>query len=183
MGGAVITSGFLNMMLTHSGIAPVSDMTGLMEFAGIWKKRERVYGTPSYYAFQLYSTADIDHLVGWENNGGTYLVREGISRLPEIEHVPYLDVVAATNKDNSTLTLFCVNRHLTKDFDSAIDLSGFAGAKAQVKTLSAPDIYMENDETEPERVMPRQATLTGQGDKWRYTFPHESVTRIEVTKQ
>lgn len=182
MGGAIIAGGFMNMLLTHSGTVPVSDMTGLMEFTGIWKKRERVYAAPSYYAFQLYSTADIDHLVDLDSDARMYTVHEGITRLPEIEHVPYLEVVAAVNKDSSVLTLFCVNRDLKRDFDTNINLKGFNGREARVKTLSAPDIYAENNEENPERVVPKDSMVSTTGSTLRFNFPHESVTRIEIRR-
>ncbi|MFZ0747682.1 MAG: hypothetical protein WAM85_24975 [Terracidiphilus sp.] len=34
-GGAIITGELLNMSLRNSAIVPISDMTGIMEFAGI----------------------------------------------------------------------------------------------------------------------------------------------------
>ena len=184
MGGAIAAAGFLNMLLTHAAIVPISDMTGLMEFAGIWKKREQVYAAPSYYAFQMYSTADIDHLVASENDAGTYQVKEGISRLPDISHVPYLDIVAALNKDGSRLTLFCVNRDLTRDLDAGIDVSGFsADGKANITTLTAANIYEANDEESPERVAPKELQVALSGAHLQYKFQHESVTRIELSKQ
>ena len=39
MAGAVTTAGFLNMLLQNANIVPISDMTGIIEFAGMWKKR------------------------------------------------------------------------------------------------------------------------------------------------
>jgi hypothetical protein len=41
MGGAIGTAGLLNMLLRNSDIVPISDMTGIIEFGGIWKKRGR----------------------------------------------------------------------------------------------------------------------------------------------
>ncbi len=38
-------------------------MTGIMEFAGIWKKRSQVFATPAYYVFKMYASADADKLV------------------------------------------------------------------------------------------------------------------------
>ena len=57
MGGAVDTAGFFNMLMRNADVVPISDMTGIMEFAGIWKSRGQVYGAPGYYAFRMYSTA------------------------------------------------------------------------------------------------------------------------------
>ena len=58
MGGAIGTAGFLNMLLRNADIVPVADMTGIIEFGGIWKKRGRAFGVPAYWAFRMYSTAD-----------------------------------------------------------------------------------------------------------------------------
>ncbi len=38
--------------------AVIADMTGLIEFGGIWQKRGRVYGVPAYWAFRMYSTPE-----------------------------------------------------------------------------------------------------------------------------
>jgi alpha-N-arabinofuranosidase len=182
MGGAVIAAGFLNMLLSHADIVPISDMTGLMEFAGVWKKREQVYGTPSYYAFQLYSTADIHHVIASDNDAGVYQVHEGIRRLPEIDQVPYLDVVAAMNRSGNRLTLFCVNRHLTDDFTANLSLEKFAATTAHAKVLRGPDIYAVNDEAHPENIKPADQDVTIKAGTLSFTFPHESVTRIEIQR-
>ena len=107
MGGAVAAGGFFNMLLQNANIVPISDMTGIIEFAGIWKKHSLVYATPSYYAFRMYSTADIETPVAVDNSSGTYDVHGGITRLPDIANVPFLDVVAALNAAGDKLTLFC----------------------------------------------------------------------------
>lgn len=39
MGGALFAAGFLNMVLRNSDIIPISNMTGIIEFGGIWRKR------------------------------------------------------------------------------------------------------------------------------------------------
>jgi len=46
MGGALATAGFLNMLLRSADIAPIADMTGNIEFGGIWKKRGRPTESP-----------------------------------------------------------------------------------------------------------------------------------------
>jgi alpha-N-arabinofuranosidase len=181
MGGAVAAGGFFNMLLQNADIVPISDMTGIIEFAGIWKKRGRVYGTPTYYAFQMYSTADADATVAVENNFQTYDVHGGISRFPEIRTVPYLDTVAATNKRGDRLTIFCINRHLTEDIPVTISLNGFdAKANGAVESLYASSIYEGNDEVRPESIKPVQSSVIVERSQLRYTFRHESVTRIDL---
>jgi alpha-L-arabinofuranosidase len=181
MGGAIGAAGFFNMLIQNADIVPVSDMTGIVEFAGIWKKRGRVYAAPSYYAFRLYSTADIETPAAAQSTAGTYDVHRGVTRLPEIANVPYLDVVAALNKDKSTLTLFCVNRSLDRDIPATITLDGFAAAgKAEVESLSGESIYEGNSEISPTAVTPVHSSVDVGSAPLTHTFKHESVTRIEL---
>jgi len=180
MGGAIGTGGFLNMLLRNSDIVPISDMTGIIEFGGIWKKRGRVFGVPSYWVFRMYSNADIAKLVETQSHGPTYDVDQGSTRLPKIVAVPYLDVVAAINGSGNKLTLFCVNRHLTRDLETKINLAGFRPTNATARSMFADSIYEKNDETEPEHIHPRATPLSVESAEFKYTFRHESVTVIEL---
>ena len=181
MGGAVATGGFLNMFLRNSDIVPIADMTGIVEFGGIWKKRSRVFGTPAYWAFKMYSTADIARTVEAESDGQTYDVTLGTSRFPSIEHVPYLDVVAALNDAGDRLTLFCVNRDVTHDLPAKFDLAGFrAKPNAVAHTVSADSIYEKNDEIHPEQIHPRDASINIGANNFTYVFPQASVTVVEL---
>jgi alpha-L-arabinofuranosidase len=180
MGGAIATGGFLNMLLRNADIVPISDMTGIIEFGGIWKKRGRAYGTPAYYAFSMYSNAGAAQLVATETQGDTYDVHDGITRIPEIPKVPYLDVLAALNEAKDTLTLFCVNRDLARDLPADFSLHGFVPASAKVTTLFSSSIYDQNDELHPEAVHPRSEPITVHSQKFQYTFRRESVTVIQL---
>ncbi|MGC2660659.1 MAG: alpha-L-arabinofuranosidase C-terminal domain-containing protein [Bryobacteraceae bacterium] len=184
MGGAVIVAGFFNMLLKNADIVPISDMTGIVEFAGIWKKRGQVYGVPSYYAFRMYATADADRTVAVTNDAGTYNIEHGVTRLPDIKDVPYLDTVAVLNKAGARMTIFCVNRQITQDIPATINLSGFAAASTgKVQALSASNIDDVNDETKPEAIKPIDSEIDVAGDHLQYVFRHESVTRIELNRR
>jgi alpha-L-arabinofuranosidase len=184
MGGAVVAGGFFNMLMKNADVAPISDMTGLIEFAGIWKKRGRVYAAPSYYAFRMYSTAQVNRLVEVNNKSGYYNVGAGITRLPNIENVPYLDVVAATDATGDHLTIFGVNRHLTADIPATVSISGFAPSQnAAVQALYSDSIYDVNDEARPEAIKPVASSVTVEGSRLQYTFRHESITRIDLTRK
>ncbi len=179
MGGAVDTGGFLNMLMRNASIVPISDMTGIMEFAGISKKRGQVYAAPGYYAFRMYSTTDATRPVSVETNAGTYSVQNGVGLLPTIADVPYLDVVAALNDSGETLTLFCVNRNLNTDIPARIQIDSFSpGAKADVQTLRGSSIGDTNDEETPDRIIPMRTEEHPEKDTLRHIFPHESVTVI-----
>ena len=183
-GGAIITGGFLNMLLRNCAIVPISDMTGIMEFAGIWKKRSQVYGTPSYYVFKLYANANAAKTVSVTAHAGSYSVAQGVNRLPEIASVPYLDVVATLSSDAKTLTLFCVNRSLATDIPTNIRLHSFASSsKATVHTLTSTALTDVNDEDSPTRVTPVDSTETVLPNGWAHTFPHASVTVISIDRK
>jgi alpha-N-arabinofuranosidase len=181
MGGAIGAAGFLDMLLENADIVPISDMTGIVEFGGVWKKRSQVYGTPAYYAFRMYSTADVSRTVAVDNPSPTYSVHKGVTRLPEIADVPYLDVVAAINQPGNRLTIFCVNRSLTRDITARINWGEFrASGEAQVTQLFSDSIYDANDEVNPQRITPIKRTSKTDSSGFVFTFRHESVVRIEI---
>ncbi len=182
MGGAIGTAGMLNMLLRNSDIVPISDMTGIIEFGGIWKKRGRVFGVPAYWVFRMYSNAEVARLVETQNNSLKYDVDQGSTRLPKIAGVPYLDVVAGINGSGNKLTLFCVNRHLTRDIETSIHVAGFRATNATAHSIFAESIYEKNDENEPEHIHPRATSLAVESAEIKYTFRHESVTVIELGK-
>ena len=183
MGGAVAAAGFFNMLMRNADIVPVSDMTGIVDFAGIWKNRGRVYGTPSYYAFRMYSNAGATRPVEADTLSATYDVHGGITRLPEIQSVPYLDAIAALDDSGNELTLFCVNRRLNRDIDTEIFLDGFTPRRAaRVKTLRAASIYDVNSAARPEAVTPVVSAFAVSGGKFSYRFPPSSVTVIQLEK-
>ena len=181
MGGALFAGGFLNMVMRNSDVVSISDMTGILEFGGIWKKRGQVYGAPAYWVMREYASAHPHTLLTVSSDSPTYSITHGITRLPEIPDVPYLDVAAAETADRSKLLLFCVNRHLTRSETATIDLSalGLAPTSAKFTTLTAENILVENDEEEPNRVVPVSRTEPVQGSL-RHTFPNGSVTVIEL---
>jgi alpha-N-arabinofuranosidase len=184
MGGALAVGGFFNMLLQNADIVPISDMTGIIEFTGIWKKRGRVFATPAYYVFQLYSTAGADVRVAVDSDSPHYDVHHGVTRLPEILNVPYLDLVAVLNKAGGRLTIFGVNRHVTEDLPTRISIGGFAPqASGAVESIYASSIYEGNDEMRPDFIKPVQSTVVVKGAQVEYTFRHESVTRIELVRQ
>ena len=177
MGGAIDTAGFFNMLMRNSSIVPISNMTGIMEFAGIWKKRSQVYAAPGYYVFRMYSTAHPNRLIKVHTESGRYSIQHGVGRLPDIADVPYLDVVGALNEKMDTLTLFCVNRSLDTDIPAAIQLAGFtAGSDAQIQTLEGSSIDDTNNEDDPEHVIPMRTGAHLTTNSLRHVFPHESVT-------
>jgi len=133
-GGAVMAAGFLNTMLRHSGQIKIANMTGSMEFAGVWKRREQVYAVPAFYAFQLYTAVEGDTLLSTTTDSGTYSVIGGVRPLDKMQDVPFLDVVATRSTDGKALTLLCVNRHLEQDIPTTSVITLKPAIRYQFKT-------------------------------------------------
>ena len=181
MGGAICAAGFLNTLIRVADFTPLSNMTGLIEFGGIWKKRGRVFGVPAYWAFRMYSTADATRPVQVRVAGESYDVEMGNKRIPEIRAVPYLDVVAALNDARDRLTLFCVNRNATTATQATVKIGGFvARADAEVETLAGPGPNAVNSEEHPDMIRPQRKTRQPGGGNFRYTFPPASVTVMHL---
>ena len=182
LGGALCTAGMLNTLMRVADFTPLSDMTGLIEFGGIWQKNGVTYGVPAYWAFRMYSTADASRLVDARVNGEQYDVDQGVRRIPTIHGVPYLDVTAALNAAGDKLTLFCINRNLSREIRATVRLSGFAAASARGQQLAAQDLYAVNDDAKPGAVVPAAVTVDAKGGEFRHTFPARSITVIELTR-
>ena len=132
----------------------------------------------------MYSTAEPSVAVEVTNNSAHYDVHGGVTRLPDIPDVPYLDTVAVLNKAKDRLTLFCVNRHLTQDIPARIVIAGFTAQGAGIaQTIRAGGLYEGNDEVQPEHVKPEQSTVMVEHGEVQYTFRHASVTRIDFQAQ
>ncbi len=183
LGGALGAAGVLNTLMRVADITPIADMTGLIEFGGIWQKRSRVYGVPAYWAFRMYSTADATKLLETRTDVGQYDVDDGLARMPTIHGVPYLDVVSTLNESGNKLTLFCVNRHLQRDLRAYIKLTGFEVGSAHGQQLTSTSLYIVNDEVRPDTVIPADLDLKVKGSAFEHVFPKTSVTVIELIRQ
>jgi len=130
------------MLLRVADNVPVVDMTGIIEFGGIWKKRGRVFGAPSFWGFRMYSNADASQPVETRTQVEKYNIEQGSVRLPSIPDVPYLDVVAALNDTQDKLILFGVNRHLTQDITARISIAGLLRKRLAACKRSLPSASM-----------------------------------------
>jgi alpha-N-arabinofuranosidase len=184
MGGAVFAGGFLNAIIRNSEIVPISDMTGIMEFGGIWKKRGIVFATPAYWVLHEYANAGPTSLLSVMSDSPTYSIANGSRRLPEIHDVPYLDIVAATAENGRELLFFCVNRHPRHSLAADFDLVSLERLKpeATISTLQAKSLMTTNSEDAPDTVKPVRSHETFKGP-FRHVFPPRSVTVIALRFQ
>lgn len=181
MGGAICAGGFLNMLMRTADIVPISDMTGIMEFAGIWKDKGRVFGTPAYWTFRSYARLQPEKLVSTRTEVERYSVENGNVRVPDIPNVPYLDVVSALNKKGN-LVLFCVNRDVHRPVEAKLHLSSFrASTSGTATTIHATLLSDKNNAQYPDAIRPISHDIKA-GDDFTYSFEPASITVIEIPK-
>jgi len=180
LGGAIYEAGMLNMLMRVADITPISHLTGAVEFGRLWEKRGITYVVPTYWVLRMYSNADVANLLESKVDVAHYDVHEGSPRSPDVADVPYLDVVAVNNKNGDVITLFVVNRSLDNDIAANIRLPGFTLHSATGQVLSAQDIYVGNDDAQPDAVVPKQIKENVSGPAFSHTFSRASVTTIEL---
>ena len=181
-GGGVMIALSFNQYLRRNADIKLVDMTGLMEFAGIWKRKEQIFVSPSYYVFQMYTTAKNQTVLPVTTDSGTYTVANGTAGYPDVKDVPYIDVVATKSEDNRSVTIYCVNRSLTADEPLNIDLGGFRPrGEIEVNQLASRDRLAMNSEEHPDMVKPTKSTLAVPADgPINVTIPHESVMVLRL---
>ena len=182
-GGAVMIAATFNTFFRHNSEIKLVDMTGLMEFAGIWKRREQVFASPAYYVFKMYSAAKGQTVLPVSTDSGTYSVENGTMGYADIKDVPYVDVAATRSSDGREITLFCVNRSIAVDEPVEFDFGDFRLAAGLIsgEQIASVSRYVMNDEVEPERVVPQPiAVQVVAGKPLAITLPHESVTVLHL---
>ncbi len=181
MGGAICAGGFLNMLMRSAETVPLSDMTGIMEFAGIWKDKARVFGTPAYWTFRTYARLRPSRFVSTRTQVENYSVENGSNRIPDIPSVPYLDVASALNQDGK-LVLFCVNRDLHRAVQATLHLENFqAAGSAKATVIHATLISDTNSAQYPDAIKPVSREIQA-GSQFSYSFEPASVTVIEIPR-
>ena len=176
MGGAVIAAAWLNMLARNADWISMANMTGLVEFGGISKRRARTYVTPQYWALHLYSKYAGDSVIGTETQAAQYDVHGGQSFAPEIPGVPYLDVLGTVDSTTGGIALFVVNRSPRGAQPALIRLRDTAAPEVKVLTLAAPSLLDENDEEHQNAVRPVQSHAAMEGGSLHHVVPAGSVT-------
>jgi alpha-N-arabinofuranosidase len=179
LGGAVAAGGFLNTLLRHTDQVDLADMTGMIEFAGIAKRRGRVYAQPAFYAFEMYSAAKEQMVLPVRTDTGSYAITDPHYLFANSGEVPFVDAVATQSRDGSQVTVFLVNRSL-QETALQLDMGGWTGQRLHITQLSGNGTFDQNTAEQPEQIVPRESSLpTGTA----LTLPGQSVTRIDLQRE
>ena len=91
--------------------------------------------------------------------------------------------MATRSADGKTVTLLCVNRSLNQDVPVQFDLGDrHVAAPSSVLEIHADNRYEQNDEVEPEQIVPVPGTIPARGPL-TIILPRESVVVARVPVQ
>jgi len=172
------------MLLSQADFVPISSMSSLTSGGGLRKLQGFVWATPQCWAFWLYSHRAGDTVVATQTEVRHYDVHNGMTSMPEIPNVPYLDVLATRNSVSGDLVLFVANRDWKNGTPATLRLQGFsAAAQAQVDTLAADSPLAENTGDRPDAIRPVTSSLAVSGSEIRYVFPKLSLTVMTMKRR
>ncbi|MGB8494167.1 MAG: alpha-N-arabinofuranosidase [Candidatus Acidiferrum sp.] len=164
---ALLVGGLLNSLLRNSNRVRVGCLAQLVNvIAPIMTNANGFYRQTIYYpynwALQHARGAVLDVLV---EPGPSYEV-------PGYGQVPYLDVAGTINPDDGTLSLFVLNRDLSKSHQLELNWEAKAGSRLLTSyVLTGSDLKAVNGFDAPQRVAPQAAEKP---------LTSGSVTKIEL---
>ncbi len=150
---ALLVGGLINSLLRNSGRVRVGCLAQLVNvIAPIMTNANGFYRQTIYYpynwALQYARGAALDVLV---EPGPSYEV-------PGYGQVPYLDVAATLNADDGTVSLFVLNRDLSKSHQLELNWEAKAGSRLLTSyVLTGSDLKAVNGFDAPQRVAPQAA--------------------------
>ena len=175
MEGAVYASRMMNGFERDGDIVDANSISDLLNgWVGgiIQASRDRVYGTPEFYAVKMYG----DHL-------GTDRLHTEIDS-PELQPgLKAVDAVATRSPDGSKLFLKLSNADRTHAIRTAVALNGFPHASGvELTLLHAADPMSRNTFAKPEQVVPAGRALHCGGGSCAVELPPDSVAVLSFSR-
>lgn len=170
---ALVVAMNLNAFIRHAYSVRMANIAQIVNvIAPIFTRREGLVLQTIFYPFELYSRTcgQIALDVWWQGEtfaGGEY------------KGVRTLDVSATLDESRKQLVLYVVNRSLTGDTETTIQLTtGRFTGQVKVFTVNGPDIKAENTFDTPNEVGTRENIFTAEGQSLTYVFEPHSVTAL-----
>ncbi len=175
MEGAVYASRMMNGFERDGDVVDANSISDLLNgWVGgiIQASRDRVYGTPEFYAVKMYG----DHL-------GTDRLHTELES-PELQPgLKAIDAVATRSPDGSKIFVKLSNADRTHAIRTAVVLNGFPHAHgAELTLLHAADPMSRNTFAKPDRVVPSSRALHCSGASCQVELPPDSVAVLSYSK-
>jgi alpha-N-arabinofuranosidase len=157
---AAITLNIFNRHADKVAMANIAQAVNVLQ-ALLLTENGKVIRTPTYHVYDLY-----------KNHQGARAIR--------LESSADLNVSASLK--NTTLTLTAVNTKIARPIEMQINLRGASAILVRQTILTDSDIHAHNTFDQPTRFVPQEPrVLPLRGDSFTYTFPPQSLTRLEMS--
>ncbi len=136
-----------------------------------------------YHVFRMYSAMQRRAVLQTDVVAPMYSTR-AMGIVPKMADVPYVDAGAYRTVDGNCVSLFLINRSVTRHVQAEID-PGFAPFQVEsITTLSAESYRAENSPDQPDNVVPRVADRKEAfaGAPLKLTLPRHSLTVVDFRK-
>lgn len=134
-----------------------------------------------YYVFQMYSRMAGREALNIQVESPTYST-PSMGFVPDLRDVPYIDAGAYRAYNRSELSLFLINRDVSRNASVEVDPGTDSFVVRSITTLTADSYKAENSPEEPKNVVP--STIPGpqniQTKPFILVLPKHSLTVIEV---
>jgi len=157
---AAVTLNIFNRHADKVAMANIAQAINVLQ-ALLLTENGKVIRTPTYHVYDLY-----------KNHQGARSIR--------LESTSDLNVSASLK--NNTLTLTAVNTKISRPLEMQINLRGASAILVRQTILTDNDIHAHNTFDQPTRLIPQEPrVLPLRGDSFAYTFPPQSLTRLEMS--
>ena len=175
---ALVVGGLIITLLRHSDRVRLACLAQLInDIAPLVTNTESVLRQTIYYP---YSWA----LKYGRGNALNLVVESESYEVPEIGRVPYFDVGATFDPENSSTTLFILNRDLVKTHElEVIWREGAPTRVAECQVMTGPDLKAYNSFEAPKRVIPQQLEPPKAGAHMSFQVPAHSFTVAHLAGQ
>lgn len=155
-------------------MSAVSDLVNGWPGGIIQVNRHSFFVSPTYLVNRLYSEHRGDERLASDVNSPRFdASKEG-------RNVPYLDAVVSRTADGRKIFIKAVNTSPTSALVTTIIVQGvIPGARAEIKTVTAPSLTASNDFARPDAVSIRNSTARS-GRNFVVTLPKHSVSVITL---
>jgi len=182
----IYTAGVIHAFQRQSNAVTLANFSGIANSIGMIRINNcGLFLNPQYLVFKMYTNHFGPTLLKTSVKSDTFPAPDYEQNRPQAKtQIPYLDVLATTNKDGNTVYLAVINLHAYKNIDAKISLDKL-NFEPQVKIFELyDDDYMaENTFDNPEKITIKENILNGAGNPFDYGFTPHSVTIMEFRKK
>ncbi|MEM7363063.1 MAG: alpha-L-arabinofuranosidase C-terminal domain-containing protein [Pseudomonadota bacterium] len=205
LGSSLFVGSTLHTLMRHPKVevANAFKLTDLGFMGWIGNVGSDFQVTAPYHAFRMYTPTIGGEVVSADVTIATYNSRS-LGVVDGVRNVPYVDVLAVRNRDDETLMIYLINRHLDAPVAMTVNVQGMADFGEVTRTVLQGSAIDAHTGTHPPRIpgltwakqvnverfdrgAPGEVQLTTERDtrpkedQQRQMLPPRSITRLVVS--